>query len=131
MTTTLGQLLKLDYKKNSMTLEEFNAAMKAALNNPLITAIPPPTGPALILSLTALTTAIDVYLVTKKLIKQVQEITPAVKKATKVGGLPTNPANSGEIADDLGKDAVKAVKVSAKDAIKAAKDTVLNSVVIP
>lgn len=119
---TLGQLLKVETMQQSMTLEDLQAALQGAMSNPIIqkNSTLQSTITAMLAALTAYTTAIQIYSV-------IQQMTPQIKLATKMGALPMNPSIAGEISLDVMSQAQSLLLEASVKAMKIAKDAVLNT----
>ena len=118
---TVAQLLNIDHKKNSLTLEELQAALILAQQIPAIQ-----KEPKLMTGITTTLVAITVYLTIVKITAAIAKATPAIKLGVKAAAIPLNPAMGGEVAQDgmaLGQ--TVAINVQ-KKAISTGKDAVLN-----
>ena len=119
---TLAELLEIDHKQNSLTLEELQAALTEALTLPAVR-----SNASVSASITAALTAVTLYMTVKTLYEQVVALMPAIKTATKAAAVPLNPAMAAEVAQDLLVVAMKTALGTAVDSVKNLKTAVLNT----
>ena len=119
---TLAELLDMDYKTKSMTLEELQEALQTALGMPIINKQPP-----IATSITVALTAITVYLTVIKIYEAILALYPTIKLATKAAAIPLNPAMASEVAQDVLMQAQKKAKEIAIEKVKQLKETIMNT----
>lgn len=119
---TLGELLEIDYKQKSLTLEEVRDALAAAINRPEIREIPPIQS-----SIAAFTAALTLYTTLIEVYGVLVAAMPQIKTATKVAAIPLNPAMATEVAQDVITEVQKQLMTAAKNAVVNLKDTLLNT----
>jgi len=117
---TVGELIKVDYKKDSLTLEELQAALIAAQGIQAISKVPEINA-----ALTAALIAVTAYNTIITVVDIIQKATPAVKAATKAAAIPLNPSMAAEVAQDGIQLAIAQVPGLLATGVQTAKDAVL------
>lgn len=93
---TLGELLEIEYKQNSMTLTELRTALSKASSIPILT-----KQPSILATINAVTIALTVYDTAIQIYDALKTVMPQIKLATKAAAIPMNPAMATEVAQDL------------------------------
>lgn len=118
----LGELLELDFKSKSITLDELKEGLQRALSLPIITKQPP-----IAAAISAVLTALTVYTTVITIYETILALYPKIKLATKAGAVPMNPAMAAELAQDLLLEAQKMAMEAAINAVKNLKQTILDT----
>jgi hypothetical protein len=118
---TLGELLEVEYKQKSMTLEELRDALAKASSIPILA-----KQPVILASITAVTAALTAYTLAIKIYDTLYKLMPQIKLATKAAGIPLNPALATEVAQDMLIQAQSIIMAQANQSIINLKETALN-----
>jgi hypothetical protein len=118
---TLGEILKIDYKQNSMTLEELQVALSSASSLPILS-----KQPSVLAAISAVTSALTAYTIAIKVYNTLYALMPSIKIATKAAAIPLNPAMATEVAQDILLQAQSIIMEQANQLIVSVKNSVLN-----
>jgi len=118
---TLGELLNIEAKQNSMTLQELQIALQGALSNPIIKKQPP-----ICATITTVLTALIVYNTAITIYNTIQTMTPSIKLASKTAGIPLNPSLASEVSLDAITLAQSTMMKTAINGLKTLKNSILN-----
>ncbi len=118
---TLGEILKIDYKQNSMTLEELQVALSSASSLPILS-----KQPSVLAAISAVTSALTAYTIAIKVYNTLYALMPSIKIATKAAAIPLNPAMATEVAQDILLQAQSIIMEQANQLIVNVKNSVLN-----
>jgi hypothetical protein len=117
----LKELLEVENIQYSMTLQELEVALRTAQG-----LSPVQQSASLTTSVTALLTLLTVYNTIIQFYVTLNAMMPAIKLATKMAGIPLNPALATEVAQDGLLLAQKTVIEKAKDGVLLAKNSLLD-----
>jgi hypothetical protein len=118
---TLGELLNIDYKQNSMTLEELQVALSTASSLPILS-----KQPSVLAAISSVTSALTAYTIAIKVYNTLYALMPSIKIATKAAAIPLNPAMATEVAQDVLLQAQSIIMEQANQLIVNVKNSVLN-----
>jgi len=118
---TLGELLGIQHKQQSMTLKELKTALQTASSLPVLA-----KNAEVKAAITAALLAIEAYLLIVEICDVIKEVTPKIKMATKAAAIPLNPAMASEVAMDGLMEAQKKLMEEKVTLIRKAKTAVLD-----